>query len=72
MLMKLKATEIAQIENRFCFTPAVKITAFTAVGTARWAEKADVIAGGTAKNPKIDGRAALHAFGLGFVDALIW
>jgi hypothetical protein len=72
MLMKLEATEVAQVENRFRFTPAVKIAAFTAVRTALGAEKADVIAGGTAKNPKVDGLAALHADGLGFVDTLFW
>jgi hypothetical protein len=71
MLMELKATEIAQIENRFRFIPAVEITAFTAVRTALGAEKADVIAGSAAKNLKVDGRAALHAGSLNFVDALI-
>jgi hypothetical protein len=70
MLMELEATEIAQVENRFRFIPVVEIAAFTAVRTALGAEKADVIAGSTTKNPKVDGRAALHANGLGFVDAL--
>jgi hypothetical protein len=69
MLIDLEATEIAQVEGCFRFTPAVEIAAFTAVGTALRAEKADVIAAGTAKNLKVDGRAALHARGLGFVDA---
>jgi hypothetical protein len=72
MLMELKATEIAQVEGCFRFTPAVEIEAFTAVRTALGAEKADVIAGSTAKNPKVDGFAALHADGLGFVGALTW
>jgi hypothetical protein len=70
--MLLEATEIAQVENSFCFIPAVEIAAFTAVRTALGAEKADVIACCTAKNLKVDGRAALHADGLGFVDALFW
>jgi hypothetical protein len=72
MLMELKATEIAQVENRFRFIPVVEIATFTAVGTALGAEKADVIAGSAAKNLKVDGRAALHADCLGFVDALSW
>jgi hypothetical protein len=70
--MKLEATEIAQVESRFRFSPAVEIATFTTVGAALGAEKADVIASGTAKNPKVDGLAALHADGLGFVDALSW
>lgn len=70
MLMELEATEIAQIEGCFRFIPAVEIAAFTAVRTTLGAEKADVIAGSTAKNPKVDGFAALRADGLGFVDAL--
>jgi hypothetical protein len=70
MLMELEATEIAQVECGFRFIPAVEIAAFTAVGTALGAEKADVITGSTAKNPKVDSRATLHADCLGFVDAL--
>jgi hypothetical protein len=72
MLMELKATEIAQFENSFRFIPVVEIAAFTAVGSALGAEKADVITGGTTKNLKIDGRAALHTDGLDFVGALSW
>jgi hypothetical protein len=72
MLMKLEVPEIAQVENRFCFSPAVEIATFPAVGAAFGAEEADVIAGSAAKNLKVDGRAALHADSLDFVDALSW
>jgi len=41
MPMELEATEIAQVENRFCFIPAVEIAAFTAVRATIGAEKAD-------------------------------
>jgi hypothetical protein len=72
MLMKLEATEIAQVENRFCFIPAVEIAAFTAVGTALGTEKADVIAGGTAKNLNGQDGIALKTDGTAIADALFW
>jgi len=72
MLMKLKATEIAQVENRFCFIPAVEIATFTAVGTALGAEEADVIAGGTAKNLNGQDGIALNTDGTAIVDSLYW
>ena len=54
------------------FIPAAVVAALPTVGTAFGAEEANVIAGGTAENLKVEGGAALHADGLSVADAFSW